>query len=139
MKIETIIDNYFEGQTSCKEERELRRFFTSGQVPEHLEVYRPLFACLDREAQLHAQRRATKSVKRRRLYYFAGSIAAALLLLTALTGIIKYHASAALPANYVIIDGKRYTDANLIREKALDAFREVQTRPEELYDLSDIE
>lgn len=28
MKIEELIDRYFEGQTSCDEERELRRFFT---------------------------------------------------------------------------------------------------------------
>ena len=44
MKIEELIDRYFEGQTSCDEERELRRFFTQENIPESLQVYRPLFA-----------------------------------------------------------------------------------------------
>jgi len=29
------------------------------------------------------------------------------------------------PANYVIIDGKEYTDVHLIREQAMVAFRDV--------------
>ena len=33
MKIEELIDRYFEGQTSCDEERELRRFFTQENIP----------------------------------------------------------------------------------------------------------
>ena len=33
MKIEELIDRYFEGQTSCEEERELRSFFTQENVP----------------------------------------------------------------------------------------------------------
>ena len=40
MKIEELIDRYFEGQTSCEEERELRSFFTQENVPESLQVYR---------------------------------------------------------------------------------------------------
>ena len=44
MKIDELLDKYFEGETSCEEERELRRFFTEGEVPEHLQTYRPLFA-----------------------------------------------------------------------------------------------
>ena len=44
MKIDELLDKYFEGATSCEEERELRRFFTEEAVPEHLQTYRPLFA-----------------------------------------------------------------------------------------------
>ena len=32
------MDRYFEGETSCEEERELRRFFTEEEVPEHLQT-----------------------------------------------------------------------------------------------------
>ena len=38
--IETLLNKYFEGETTCEEERRLRRFFAEGLVPEHLEVYR---------------------------------------------------------------------------------------------------
>ena len=40
--IETLLNKYFEGETTCEEERRLRRFFAEGLVPEHLEVYRPI-------------------------------------------------------------------------------------------------
>ena len=38
MKIDELLDKYFEGETSCEEERELRRFFTEEEVPEHLQT-----------------------------------------------------------------------------------------------------
>ncbi|MDR1004632.1 MAG: hypothetical protein LBL97_06485 [Prevotellaceae bacterium] len=142
MRIESLIDRYFAGLTSCKEERALRRFFAQGQVPEQLEVYRPFFAGIEQEAQAHqhpADRQpGTHRRSHRLLYYTLTGIAAAMLLLTGIAGIVKYR-QAALPANYVIIDGKRYTDAKLIREKALDAFREVQTDTDELEALSTIQ
>ena len=55
MKIDELLDKYFEGETSCEEERELRRFFTEEEVPEHLQTYRPLFAYLNREATSMAE------------------------------------------------------------------------------------
>ena len=44
MNIEELLNKYFEGETNCEEERELRRFFTQGIVPEHLQMYGPMFA-----------------------------------------------------------------------------------------------
>lgn len=44
--IEELLNKYFEGETTCEEERQLRRFFAKGLVPEHLEVYCPMFAFL---------------------------------------------------------------------------------------------
>ena len=82
MKIEELIDRYFEGQTSCEEERELRSFFTQENVPESLQVYRPLFVCLDQEAKAFRQESAPvkKPSFRRRFIYTAGGIAAGILL-----------------------------------------------------------
>lgn len=57
MKIEELIDRYFEGQTSCEEERELRSFFTQENVPESLQVYRP---CLS--AWIRKQKHSGKKV-----------------------------------------------------------------------------
>ena len=36
-------------------------------------------------------------------------------------------------ANYVIIDGKCYTDAKLVREQAMIAFRDVSISEEEVF------
>jgi hypothetical protein len=42
-KIEALLEKYFEGETSITEENELKAYFSSSNVAEHLEQYRPLF------------------------------------------------------------------------------------------------
>ena len=91
MKINELRNKYFDGETSCEEERELRRFFAEEEVPEELQVYRPLFACLDQEAQKfrleqsETEKKKTApvqsySLKRRRWLYFLGGAAASIAL-----------------------------------------------------------
>lgn len=141
MKIDELLDKYFEGATSCEEERELRRYFTEEEVPEHLQMYRPLFACLDMEAKEHRQKQAeavkpdveTKRLLPHRWYYSIGGIAAGLLILVGVANLYRH--TLATPSDYVIINGKRYTDANLIREQALSAFQDVSMSQEEVLDL----
>jgi hypothetical protein len=43
VRIEQLIDKYFEGQTSIAEERELKAYFSSSDVAQHLEQYRDVF------------------------------------------------------------------------------------------------
>lgn len=130
MKIDELLNRYFEGETSCEEERELRRFFTEEQVPESLEMYRPLFVCLDKEVRAHQSHLLTP---KRRLYYIMGSIAAGLLLLIGIANL--WQNVWTTPSDYVIINGKRYTDAKTIQEQALAAFQDVQMSQEEVLDL----
>jgi hypothetical protein len=42
-KMEALLEKYFEGETSIAEENELKAYFSSSNVAEHLEQYRPLF------------------------------------------------------------------------------------------------
>ena len=42
--IEELLERYFDGETSAAEEKQIRAFFASGEVPEHLAAYAPLFA-----------------------------------------------------------------------------------------------
>ena len=136
MKIEELIDRYFEGQTSCEEERELRCFFNRENIPEHLQVYRPLFICLEQEVKAF-QEKSVPTAKlpshRRRFIYMMSRVAAGILLLIGIAGTKQYlHVT---PENYVIIDGKQYTDDNLVREQALAAFRDMRTTEDEVLDL----
>lgn len=149
MKIDELLNRYFEGETSCEEERELRRYFTEGDVREDLAVYRPLFACIDEEAKAHrraqeAEADAKAAVadvhpesngRRRtvRLYRLWGGIAAGVLLLIGIANLGQR--LWATPTDYAIIDGKRYTDARVIRQQALSAFQDVQMSREEVLDL----
>lgn len=43
VRIEQLIDKYFEGQTSIAEEKELKAYFSSSDVAQHLEQYRDVF------------------------------------------------------------------------------------------------
>lgn len=134
MNIEELLIKYFEGETTCEEERELRHFFTQGIVPEHLKEHRPLFAFLEKENR-QADHTSKKPLKhkinlRRRLVYAMGGIAAGVLLLIGIAGIHKHLHT--MPEDYVIIDGKCYTDENLIREQATAAFSDVSFEEDEI-------
>ena len=144
--IETLLNKYFEGETTCEEERRLRRFFAEGIEPEHLEVYRPMFAFFEAEQEeltevsgqcnagempeLAIFEKKTKTVWKY-LTYRLGADAAADKLLLGISGIYRHISPA--PANYVIIDGKEYTDVHLIREQAMVAFRDVSLSEEEIF------
>jgi hypothetical protein len=42
-KIEILLEKYFQGETSIAEEKELTNYFSSPDVAQHLEQYKPLF------------------------------------------------------------------------------------------------
>ncbi|MGK4567441.1 hypothetical protein [Flavobacterium sp. 3HN19-14] len=42
-KIEILLERYFEGETSIAEEKELKAYFASPDVAQHLEQYKPMF------------------------------------------------------------------------------------------------
>ncbi|AEE20926.1 hypothetical protein JM84_1739 [Dokdonia sp. Hel_I_63] len=80
--IEKLLDGYFEGATTLKEEQELRTYFTSDHVAPHLEKYASMFTAFSvasketYDAQIvlpHKQR--SKSI-----YRFAASAAAAVIV-----------------------------------------------------------
>jgi hypothetical protein len=42
-RIEKLIEKYFEAETSIAEEKELKEYFASSNVAQHLEQYKPIF------------------------------------------------------------------------------------------------
>lgn len=141
MKIDELLNKYFEGETSCEEERELRRYFTEEEIPEHLQMYRPIFACLDKEVKEYQslskksenKEMKTRRIFPRRLYYTLGGIAAGLLMLIGIANIYRH--ISVTPTDYVVINGKTYTDANVVRDQALSAFQDVSMSQDEVLDL----
>jgi len=50
-EIEKLIEKYYEGETSLAEEKLLRDYFTSGEVPGHWKTYQEYFRFIDEEKQ----------------------------------------------------------------------------------------
>lgn len=51
-KIEILIEKYFQGETSIAEENELKKYFSSPDVAQHLKQYQPIFGYFS-QAKLH--------------------------------------------------------------------------------------
>lgn len=142
MKINELLNKYFDGDTTCEEERKLRRFFTEEEVPEDLQIYRPLFVCLNQEVKAHHLEQTDTGKKKligrkylfkhRRWLYMVGGAAASIALFI---GSLQLFPVSAAPENYVIIDGKRYTDEALIKEKAMEALQNVHLTDEDVNNL----
>jgi len=136
--IEELVEQYFEGQTSAEEEATLRRFFTSGYVPENLAMYKPLFTFFDDEikkieetshsenedVEQYENRNWQIRTKKRFVFWLSGTAACAAILI----GIFFFESpSQKCPGegDYVIIDGRCYTDAKTIRSATLNSLREI--------------
>ena len=48
IKIESLLEDYFEGKTTLEEEANLREYFSGNEIAPHLEVYQPLFRGLQK-------------------------------------------------------------------------------------------
>lgn len=65
VKIEALLEKYFDAETSVKEEQVLKSFFSSEEVPAHLEVYRSMFAYAVQESKLKDKTTFRPKVRKR--------------------------------------------------------------------------
>jgi len=77
-KIEILLDKYFEGETNLAEENELRNYFCSGEVAQHLQQYQSMFGFFLKEKEQTLQK---KEVTTKRHYRAWLSIAASIVIL----------------------------------------------------------
>lgn len=76
-QIEKLLDKYFESATSIAEEKQLKSYFSSEGVAQHLEQYRPLFGYFAKEDSVKYEKEiAVKTRKRSNkwLYVAAGFV-----------------------------------------------------------------
>ncbi|MDH6534284.1 hypothetical protein D0T51_06250 [Parabacteroides sp. 52] len=140
MNIENLLNKYFEGETSAEEERLLRQFFTSQEVPEHLFSYIPLFAYFDQEIEKETKGQKKKQTiyvtfytrHRKKIHWISG-VAAGMLILLSLGHFYLFPGSVFCQENYVVINGRCYTDIHKIRQHAFNALQEVSTSPDEFF------
>lgn len=124
-KIKELIEKYFDGFTSAEEEVFLRRFFTSGNVPDELAMYKPLFTYFDNE--IKKTEAGTKSIFRisKNTALWISSIAACIVLMIGAFHFSIIQKKCPAGSNYVMIDGRCYTDEETIHTAMQRTLREV--------------
>ncbi|MDR0845378.1 MAG: hypothetical protein LBN71_09155 [Tannerella sp.] len=143
-RIETWINKYFEGMTSLEEEDMLRTYFQGNDIPPSLEVYRPMFRFFSREREKvnrssapgkEAAMLAIQTGRNpRRLIVRWFSIGAAACFLLSLGIKFAFHSRPDLePVSQVFINGKKYTDIELIQAEALKTLEGLSEGNEAIY------
>lgn len=155
-----ILNRYFEGETSLEEEQQLRVFFTSEDVPQEYVAYRPLFAYFEGESKKAGKTNAeacdalydeglldgiptpeeirkTGTSRRRPLWYAISGIAASVLLIAGSYRLLNPPDPCFCSDNYVVINGRCYTDIHQVRTLALEALQEVATPTEDYFPAPD--
>ena len=122
MKIERLLEQYFEGLTTSEEEATLRRFYATGKAPEHLMMYKPLFTYFDTEIK---QTKELQPNRRKTLILWLSGVAACAAILAGVFFFAPLSQRCPQSGNYVMIDGRCYTDAATIRSTTLKTLQEV--------------
>ncbi len=71
----SLLDKYFEGETTLLEERQLREYFSSNNVPPALEKFAPLFCAFSNESKV-IYNIPLKAPVRKSTYTYVASVAA---------------------------------------------------------------
>ena len=78
-RIEDILEKYFQGETTVAEEKELKEYFFSPNVAQHLEQYKPMFGYFSQVKQQKSTHEIPLQTKKRNVAWL--SIAASVVVL----------------------------------------------------------
>ncbi|WP_149206340.1 hypothetical protein [Flavobacterium johnsoniae] len=78
-KIENILEKYFQGETTIAEENQLKEYFSSSDVAQHLEQYKPIFGYFSQVKQQKSMQEIPLKTKKRNVAWL--SIAASIVVL----------------------------------------------------------
>lgn len=78
-KIEIILEKYFQGETTIAEENELKKYFSSPNVAQHLQQYQPLFGYFSQVKEQKSTQEIPLHTKKRNVAWL--SIAASVVVL----------------------------------------------------------
>ncbi|MDR3339237.1 MAG: hypothetical protein LBT25_03915 [Candidatus Symbiothrix sp.] len=136
IEIGELIEKYFEGLTTLAEEQLLRDYFRKEAIPENRKQYQPIFQYFAME-RANAQAETVQPLHtgkswKRNIRRFSVAAAACLLLFFGLKLTFNRHRT--LPGtSWAYVDGKKYTDINLIRMETLKALENLSEENEEVY------
>jgi hypothetical protein len=88
-RIEIILEKYFQGETSSAEEIELKKYFSSPDVAQHLEHYKPLFVYFSEAKEQKSLHELPLQTKKRNVMWL--SIAASVVVLLGISTFTYFH------------------------------------------------
>ncbi|HEY0092166.1 MAG TPA: hypothetical protein VGB43_06735 [Flavobacterium sp.] len=77
--IELLIEKYFQGETSIAEEKELKNYFSSNDVAQHLAQYKPVFCFFAASKELNSTKLIPLQSKKRNVAWL--SLAASVVVM----------------------------------------------------------
>lgn len=142
--IEELLNRFFEGETSNKEEQQLYDFFSRKDIPEHLLRYKPVFNYFESDlkeelieltepTEWNQSKESTDNKTRKYRINILVGIAASLLILLMLSPLFLGKASTFNPyeGSYIVRNGKRITDINIIKPELEATIQKVLQQEEE--------
>lgn len=79
-KIEDILEKYFQGETTIAEEKQLKEYFSSPNVAQHLEQYKPMFGYFSQVKEQKLTQEIPLQTKKRNVAWLSIAASAVVLL-----------------------------------------------------------
>lgn len=79
-RIEYILEKYFQGETTIAEEKELKDYFSSPNVAQHLEQYQPMFGYFSQVKEQKSTQEIPLQTKKRNVTWLSIAASAVILL-----------------------------------------------------------
>lgn len=117
---EALLEKYYEGLTTVAEEKRLHDFLSQKDLPVRFDADRALLKYFAEQKIQHKTRIIP--------FLRWASVAAAFLIVFFTTETLLNHSK----SNYVYIDGKRFTNVSIIKDKALASIKDLAESPDEV-------
>lgn len=137
--IRMLIDRYMSGDTTNEEEATLRTWFrlAGDDIPEEWRPLRALFGFVDEEWETPHRRNTLLIALHRPRIWISSAVAAAAIAIVMLVPSMN-KAFAPEPQNYAVIDGKLYTNQEVINEQVDEALQTVSAENDDPFSALDL-
>ncbi|MDH8701275.1 hypothetical protein M2138_000616 [Dysgonomonadaceae bacterium PH5-43] len=133
--IAELLEKYFDGITSLKEEQTLREYFKNDDIPDEWADYKHIFAFFDMSINLSEEHQAKSSkskIKKLILYITSISVAACVALLVGVH-IFKPKDNQFLETSHAFINGKSVVDLRIIQTEVLKTLNNMEESNDIVY------
>ena len=121
---DTLLEKYYEGNTSTAEEKQLKDFLAQGRLPRRFDADKAILG------YFAGKKQKPESVIIPFLRW--ASVAA---ILSGIILISKYIATDG-PTSYAYINGQKYTNIQVVKEQALASLEVVSSSPDEVAEIA---